>query len=161
MVWLMASPSPKVSVIVPTHNRADLIEYSIRSVLAQTYPDFELLVVDNGSTDSTRSVVDGIGDPRIRYIYQENSGGPAGPRNTGIRESRGEYVAFLDSDDLWVPTKLARQVEVLEKRPAVGLVYGQFTRFSECGNTVSDPIPTLENARSGEVFEDLAVELVF
>ncbi len=113
---------PTVSVIVPTHNRDDLIGEALRSVLDQSYGDFEIVVVDNGSTDRTADVVAGFRDPRIRYHWQENSGLPADSRNVGIRMSQGAYVAFLDSDDLWLPDKLERQVRAFRDRPALGLV---------------------------------------
>jgi len=112
-----------VSVVIPTHNRRDLIGETIRSVLNQTFEDFEVLVVDNGSTDDTEQVVRNFRDPRIRYIYQENTGGPAGPRNTGIRQSRGKYIAFLDSDDVWMPNKLEREIALLESNRGIDVVY--------------------------------------
>lgn len=114
---------PTVSVIVPTHNRADLLAEALGSVLGQTYQDFEIIVVDNGSTDGTPDVVAGLADPRIRYHWQEDSGLPADSRNVGIRMSAGTYVAFLDSDDLWLPEKLERQVAYLQAHPDCGLVF--------------------------------------
>ncbi len=120
-----------VSVVIPTHNRGDLISETIGSVLAQSYGNIEIIVVDNGSTDDTEGVIKKINAPNLRYIKQENSGGPAGPRNKGVRRSRGEYIAFLDSDDIWLPDKIERQVEVLEKNPGVGLVFCQCRLFGE------------------------------
>jgi GT2 family glycosyltransferase len=110
-----------VSVIVPTHNRGLLLEEAIRSVLAQTYPHREIIVVDDGSTDDTRSRVQKY-VPSVRYIYQPNQGAAAA-RNTGIAHGRGEYVAFLDDDDLWLPRKLELQAKLLVENPRVGLVY--------------------------------------
>lgn len=103
---------PKVSVIIPTYNRADLLPRAISSVLNQTFQDFELIIVDDGSTDNTKQVVEEFQkkDKRIKYIWQENSGGPAKPRNTGIKNSQGEYIAFLDSDDVWLNKKLEIQL---------------------------------------------------
>lgn len=105
---------PLVSVVVPTYNRRDFIGETLASVMAQTYANFELIVIDDGSTDGTREfVLDAFGhDPRLRYISQPNSE-RAVARNRGIRESRGEFVAFLDSDDLWLPSKLERQVSAM------------------------------------------------
>jgi glycosyltransferase involved in cell wall biosynthesis len=114
---------PKISVIIPTFNRAALIGDAIQSVIAQTYLDWEAIVIDDGSMDDTRSVVENFADPRIRYLYQENKGLP-GARNTGIRSARGEYIAFLDSDDLFMPHKLEIQLRMLEERPDLGLVAG-------------------------------------
>lgn len=113
-----APPAPAVSVIIPTYERADLIAQTVGCVLAQTFSDLECIVVDDGSTDDTRSVVEGIADPRVRYVHQENSGMPAPPRNHGIRVARGRWLAFLDSDDLWYPMKLERCMGVLE--PSAG-----------------------------------------
>ena len=107
---------PKVSIIIPTYNRAKLLSRAIKSVLDQTFKDFELIIVDDGSTDNTKGVVEEFQkkDSRIKYIWQENSGAPAKPKNTGIRQARGEYVAFLDDDDEWFPKKLEKQIELFE-----------------------------------------------
>jgi teichuronic acid biosynthesis glycosyltransferase TuaG len=98
--------APFFSVVIPTFNRAGLLGVALRSVLQQTYPDFELIVVDNGSTDETKISISRLEDSRIRYIFQEGSGSPASPRNHGILEARGNWIAFLDSDDIWEPRKL-------------------------------------------------------
>lgn len=105
--------TPAVSVIIPTYNREERLQKTIESVLSQTYTDFELLICDDGSTDRSREMVAAFSDSRIRWIAGENSGGPATPRNRGIRKSTAEWLAFLDSDDLWEPGKLARQIEVV------------------------------------------------
>ncbi len=112
---------PKVSVVIPTYNRAHVLGEAMQSVLDQTFDGFELIVVDDGSTDNTKEVVASFGDPRIKYIYQENRGASAA-YNTGILASRGEYIAFLDSDDIWLPQKLELQVKLLNSRPDVALV---------------------------------------
>jgi len=117
--------TPRVSIIIPAYNRANMILTALKSVLAQTYPDWEAIVVDDGSSDNTREVVAGVKDARVRYIYQENKGLP-GARNAGIRASSGEYVAFLDSDDAFLPEKLALQVPVLDANPDLCLVAGGF-----------------------------------
>ena len=113
--------SPLVSVIIPTYNRARLVGEAIESVLAQTYKHLEIIVVDDGSTDGTEEAL-GPYRERIEYIYQQNRGASAA-RNTGIFRARGDYIAFLDSDDLWVPEKLELQVDYLEKHADCGLVY--------------------------------------
>lgn len=113
----------KVSIIIPTYNRAGLIEKSIQSVLAQTYPEFELLIVDDGSVDDTQQVVQNIGDDRIRYIKMPENRGVAAARNEGIRQSAYDYIAFQDSDDLWKPEKLAKQMKMLSQKPQAGLIY--------------------------------------
>jgi len=113
---------PRVTVVIPTYNRARFIAEAIKSVLEQTFRDFELIVVDDGSTDDTAAVVSRFTDPRLRYVYQTNQERSAA-RNHGIRLAQGEYVAFLDSDDVWLPAKLEYQVALLDARPAVGLAY--------------------------------------
>jgi len=112
---------PKVSVIVPTYNRAKFIERALDSVLNQTFLDFEIIVIDDGSIDNTKEVLYQYND-KIKYIYQNNSGISAA-RNRGINESLGEYIAFLDSDDFWAPEKLNEQVKVLDSNKKVGIVY--------------------------------------
>lgn len=102
---------PKVSVIIPTYNRSRYVTQAIDSILTQTYKDYEIVVVDDGSTDNTREVLEPYMD-KIRYIYQENTGVSAA-RNLGIREAKGEWIAFLDSDDRWMPRKLERQMRLV------------------------------------------------
>lgn len=115
---------PAVSVIVPTFNRADLLPRAIASVRSQTFGDFELIVVDDGSTDGTEAVVAGFPDTRVRYLQQPHNAGVAAARNRGIRAARADLVAFLDSDDEWLPDKLARQVAVFhDASQDLGLVY--------------------------------------
>ncbi|MGC8594655.1 MAG: glycosyltransferase family 2 protein [Candidatus Kryptoniota bacterium] len=114
-----------MSVIIPTYNRADLLPRAIRSVLAQTFTDFELIVVDDGSIDNTREVVDKFThlDARVKYIWEPNSGRPAVPKNKGIENASGEYIAFLDHDDEWLPAKLEKQLILFNNIPGnVGLV---------------------------------------
>jgi glycosyltransferase involved in cell wall biosynthesis len=106
---------PLVSVVIPTYNRAHCVGEAIKSVLDQTYKNFEIIVVDDGSTDNTQEVLATFGD-RIRVIRQENKGVSAA-RNAGIREARGEWLAFLDSDDLWLPDKLGIQIADLRRYP--------------------------------------------
>jgi glycosyltransferase involved in cell wall biosynthesis len=105
-----------VSVIIPTYNRESFLSRAIQSVLSQTYSNWELLVVDDGSTDNTRKVVNEYikKDNRIKYFYKEN-GGQGSARNLGIKHASGEYIAFLDSDDEWLPEKLELQIDLLEK----------------------------------------------
>ena len=100
---------PTVSVVVPTYNRGDVISRAIESVLQQTYQDYELIIVDDGSTDDTSEVVGNFDDPRIEYMYQQNQGANAA-RNKGIRHAKGEYISFLDSDDTLHPEHLEKIV---------------------------------------------------
>ena len=100
---------------MPTYNCGRFIRESIDSVLAQTYTEWELLIVDDGSTDETEQIVVGNADPRIRYLRNPQTVGAALTRNTALREARGSYIAFLDADDVWMPTKLERQIAFMEQ----------------------------------------------
>ena len=124
----------KVSVIVPTYNRAHMIAEAIDSVLNQTFKDFELIVVDNYSSDNTESVVKSYNDNRIRYFKNQNNGLVSINRNYGIEKSYGEYIAFLDDDDLWLPEKLEKQVELLDLNNGLGLVYSDSYVIDRNGN---------------------------
>lgn len=112
-----------ISIIIPTFNRGYIVTRAIDSALSQTHRDFEIIVVDDGSTDNTREVLEPYKD-RIRYFYQENKG-VARARNKGIQEAKGEYIAFLDSDDYWLPEKLELQTEFLRSHPDVSMVYSR------------------------------------
>jgi len=115
---------PKVSVIIPTYNREDFLAEAIQSVLDQTFRDLKIIVIDDGSTDNTREVVDSFKDPRIKYIYQENQG-VCIARNTAVNNSNSEYIAFLDSDDVLLKEAIEKEVHVLDEYPEAGLGYGQ------------------------------------
>lgn len=108
-----APEMPRVSVIIPTLNRVHVLPRAIRSALAQTVTDLEVLVVDDGSTDGTEDVVEALSEPRVRLVCHESRRGAPAARNTGIEHARGEYLAFLDSDDEWLPRKLERQLAAL------------------------------------------------
>lgn len=111
-------PAPKVSVVTPAYNAEALITRTIQSVIDQTFNDWEMIIVDDCSTDNTRDIVEAWSakDSRIRLIsLEKNFGGPAGPRNVGVEQAQGEYIAFLDADDIWHPRKLELQVAVLER----------------------------------------------
>jgi len=125
---------PKISVIIPTHNRAHLVCETIDSVLTQTYTNYEIIVVDDGSTDNTKEVLERYGK-KIRYFYQENQG-QATASNYAVRQSKGDYLAFIDDDDLWLPEKLEQQVKVLEKYPDLHLVCSDCYALRENGNLV-------------------------
>jgi glycosyltransferase involved in cell wall biosynthesis len=118
-----------VSCIVPTYNCERFVGEAIESILRQTYAPLEIICVDDGSTDGTRAVVHKFGD-RIRYLYQQNAG-PATARNTGAKSARGEFIAFLDSDDIWVPDKLKIQVAHLRNNPDHGFCVAHVQNFWE------------------------------
>ncbi len=103
------------SIIIPTFNRADKLRKALESVLNQTFCDYEVLVMDDGSTDETRKVVESFNDARLFYDWAPNSGGPAAPRNRGLNFAKGTYIAFLDADDWWHPNKLSKCFEMLQR----------------------------------------------
>lgn len=111
-----------VSVVIPTHNHAHFLPQTLESVKKQTYAQFEVIVVDNGSTDNTRDVISRLQWDKLRYCYRENSGSAAAPRNTGIAMARGEFVAFLDSDDVWYKDKLSKVMEVAQRNPGIDVI---------------------------------------
>lgn len=125
----MSEKSPAVSVVVPTYNRAHLLGRSIRSVLNQTYQDFEIIVIDDASTDNTEELIMSLGNEQIRYIRHEKNKGAAAARNTGIKAARGSFIAFQDSDDEWLPEKLEKQMKVFKtSQEEVGMVYSDMWR---------------------------------
>jgi glycosyltransferase involved in cell wall biosynthesis len=139
----------KVSVIIPTYNRAGLIARAIDSVLVQTFKDFELIIIDDGSKDNTKEAIKPF-EGKIKYIYQ-NNGGISNARNRGIQESSGQYIAFLDSDDYWAPQKLEVQVKILDENPRVGIVYARMPIVNEHGEILG----MKPNGISGKNFQEL------
>lgn len=129
------SQNPTVSVVMPVFNVERFVGAAIASVLAQGFPDFELILVDDGGTDRSMDICGSFGDPRIRILHQANRG-LAGARNTGIAAARGRFVALLDSDDIWLPGKLARAVAHLEADPGVGCSYTGATLIDENGRRI-------------------------
>lgn len=117
--------SPRVSVIIPAFNSEKYIASTIQSVCDQTYSDWEMIVIDDGSTDTTADIVRAFVDPRIRLI-QKTNGGTSSARNLAIIKSHAEFIQFLDADDLILPKKLALQVEILDRQPAIDVVYASF-----------------------------------
>ena len=117
--------SPKVSIVIPTYNSEKFIDRTIKSVLNQTFQNFELIIVDDCSVDNTRKMIREFQkqDDRIKLIaLEKNSGAPAHPKNVGIKNAKGEYIAFLDHDDEWLPKKLERQIELFIKNEKLGFV---------------------------------------
>ncbi|WP_342259560.1 glycosyltransferase family 2 protein [Candidatus Tisiphia endosymbiont of Metellina segmentata] len=125
--------NPIVSVIIPTYNREQFIGEAIRSVLGQSFTNFEVIVVDDGSSDNTKEVIKIFKDPRVYYYYQENKG-RASARNYAILLSRGKYITFLDSDDLYISSKLELQVNYLDSHPNVSMIYTSANCIDEVGN---------------------------
>jgi len=144
---------PKVSVIIPTHNRPAFLRRAIESVLRQTYEDFDIIVVDDASREDVQGIINDFHDSRIRLIRHEVSTGEAGARNTGILNSQGEYIAFLDDDDEWLPEKLALQVTILENNsPKVGGVY---TGYMAVNFTEQQVLYRKVPSKRGDIYRDL------
>lgn len=130
---------PKVSVVIPAYNTLAYLPQSLASALGQTFTDFDVLIVNDGSTDAIEAWAAQLTDPRVRLVTQANQGLP-GARNTGITDTEGEYIAFLDGDDLWKPDKLAKQVALLDSRPEVGLVHTSVSFIDARGDAISSPV---------------------
>jgi glycosyltransferase involved in cell wall biosynthesis len=144
---------PNVSVIIPTYNRANVLGRAVGSVLNQDYRDFEIIVVDDDSTDDTEGVVRGFDKAQIKYVRHEKNRGPAAARNTGIGHSKGKYIAFQDSDDEWFPQKLGRQVQILETAcDSVGAVYTGFWRIKNDSRKYE---PRKRGKREGDIHKEL------
>ncbi len=144
--------SPRVSVVVPLYQTERYIAETLASVLAQSFDDFEVIVVDDGSRDTGPEIARGTGDDRVRVVMQSNRG-LAGARNTGIREARGAYIALLDADDCWHRDKLARHVALLDARPDVGLSYSASRLVGDTGEDLGmTQWPQRRTAGSADVF---------
>jgi glycosyltransferase involved in cell wall biosynthesis len=130
---------PKISVIVPTYNCSDYLSTAVESVLAQNYLNTEIIVIDDGSTDDTRDRLQPYRD-RLRYLYQPNQGVSVA-RNRGIQEARGEFIAFLDADDYFLPNKLTAQVALFVAQPQLGIVHSGWRRVDRLGNPLMEVTP--------------------
>jgi glycosyltransferase involved in cell wall biosynthesis len=131
---------PYVSVIIPTYNRALLLGRAIQSILNQTYQNFEIIVVDDCSSDDTEKVINGFYDKRMRYIRHEERKGANAARNTGIKSATGRYIAFQDSDDEWLPEKLEKQVRAFKDGPSdLGVVYTSYWMLEDDRKTYCPP----------------------
>ncbi|OGU23031.1 MAG: hypothetical protein A2X85_14300 [Geobacteraceae bacterium GWF2_54_21] len=149
----MSCCTPLVSIIIPTYNSASFITEAIDSCLMQTYTKFEIIVINDGSTDNTDEVVLKYID-KITYIKQENAGA-ARARNLGIAEAKGDYIAFLDADDIWITDKLQKQIEIMKRNPNIALVYGKFENFSEGTNEILSIMP--DSIQSGFLFDHILI----
>jgi len=128
---------PLISVVIPTYNRAFHLPETINSVLAQTLHDYEIIIVDDGSTDDTERVVASLDAKNVNYLRHKENIGVSAARNIGIKASRGEYLAFLDSDDLWMPGKISRQIELFKNNiQHLGVVYSAARVLDERSNTI-------------------------
>ena len=146
---------PKISVMIPVYNSARFLQEAIESVLAQTYKDYEIIVIDDGSTDNTKEVLAPYCD-RIRYIYQQNQGASSA-RNKGIRYSQGEYIAFLDADDIWLPEKLHIQVDYLDNNQEIALIYSWALWVDVNGRPLNKRNRSNRSLPTGDIFNILFV----
>jgi glycosyltransferase involved in cell wall biosynthesis len=149
----VALRAPRVTVFVPVYNRAQVLGECLQSVLAQSYPDFELLVIDDGSSDGSAEVARGLGDPRIRVVVQERNRGIPATRNHGLELAQGEYLAVVDSDDVSDPRRLALQVAWLDAHPEVAALGSWALRTDASGRRVEAPLlrPTAPRVLRGRV----------
>lgn len=143
-----------VSIVVPTYNRAHLIGETIQSIIDQTYSNWELIVVDDGSGDDTKIIIEKFADKRIRYIAIDHCGIFGKVRNVGMQKAMGDLVAFLDSDDLWKPNKLSFQISLLKQYPDAGFIFGHAEQFGKG----AIPPPQVETFYLGNVFIPLLLE---
>lgn len=148
-----ANTYPKVSIILPTYNRAGYILEAIDSVRNQTYSNWELLVVDDGSQDNTAALVTEIKDERIQLHKTAKRLGITGTRNEGLRKVKGELIAFIDSDDLWAATKLEKQVAALNQHPEAGLCFTGGYNFRK----LNEPLEFFYKQRDGMKYGDLLI----
>lgn len=144
--------NPKVSVVIPTYNRGKYLGDAVRSVLAQSFIDFEVIVIDDGSTDDTDAVIKEIHDNRLIYERQANRG-RSNARNHALRIARGAYITFLDSDDLYLPDKLQLQVSYLDNHPSVGMIYTSALCINDLGVALSH---SYEATVSGHIYNEIA-----
>jgi glycosyltransferase involved in cell wall biosynthesis len=147
--------NPTVSVIIPTKNRAKLLPRAINSIIAQTFKDFEIIIIDGHSTDDTQEVIRKYNDNRIRCYLQEVNNNGAQATNEGIERAKGKYIAFLDDDDEWLPEKLEKQVRLLDSLSnEYGMVYCWMDYYDDFGKSVHQTHPVLK----GYIFKDILVD---
>ncbi|MGK0290394.1 MAG: glycosyltransferase involved in cell wall biosynthesis [bacterium] len=155
---LQTTDSPLVSIIMPAYNASETILESIQSVLMQTYQNWELLIIDDGSSDNTYEKVLTIQDSRIKAFKEKNKG-VATTRNQGIKLAQGKYIAFLDSDDFWLKNKLDYQINYFENtKDNIGLVHSNYKEFDKNGEYSPKPLKHIKNLKiEGNIYEDLVV----
>ena len=151
--------APVVSILMPTFNRLEYLRPAIESVFAQTLTDWELIIADDGSGEDTRAYLQSLTDPRVRVLWLAHTGKPAVITNIALREARGEWVAFLDSDDLWLPAKLQLQLESLRNHPECGWSYTRFAVVDSAGQPVVSARLTDWPTPTGWVLEKLLEEV--
>lgn len=144
----------RVSVVIPFHNRIPWVAEALQSVFDQTYTDYEVILVNNGSTDDLAALEPMLEDTRVRYVPQENRGS-SGARNRGISLARGDYIAFLDSDDLWLPSKLEKQITYMEQHPNILMSHTSFYWIDRDGEFIGE-VPA-DMLHRGSVYHNIYV----
>jgi len=144
-----------ISVIIPTYNRAGTILRSVNSVLNQTYKDLELLIIDDGSTDNTKELIEQIEDDRIRYIYLGANSGASNARNAGVFYASGEWIAFQDSDDAWKPEKLEKQMQLALEHPEYAMIYSSFMDHEADESIIYFPSKPYSGVMEGNMYSSL------
>jgi glycosyltransferase involved in cell wall biosynthesis len=148
--------APAVSIILPTFNRLKYLRSAVDSVFAQTLANWELLIADDGSDEETKAYLKGLESlPRVKLIWLPHSGNPSAVRNAALREARGDYIAFLDSDDMWMPAKLERQIDVLRTGSHCGWIYTGYVRIDDAGKANTLPSPKAWIPCRGAIVEQL------
>jgi glycosyltransferase involved in cell wall biosynthesis len=151
-------PVPVVSVVLPTFNRLRFLRQTLESVFAQTFTEWELIVADDGSDETTRHYLQTLeSEPRVTVLWLSHTGIPAVVRNAGLRAARGEYIAFLDSDDLWAPRKLERQLAALRANRRCRWSYTAFSQIDESGVLLPDETHRLWEPHAGAIFRLMAL----
>ncbi|MBR5598277.1 MAG: glycosyltransferase [Lachnospiraceae bacterium] len=144
-----------ISVIIPTYNRAGTILRSVNSVLNQTYKDLELIIIDDGSTDNTKKLIEEMEDDRIRYIYLGANGGASNARNIGASYALGDWIAFQDSDDAWRPEKLEKQMILANEHPEYSLIYSSFEYHDLDGTSTGFPARPYTGIMENDMYSSL------
>lgn len=147
----------KISVIIPTYNRANLIERSVRSVLDQTYDNLEVIVVDDGSTDDTQEVIGKIEDPRLLYKKLSPNQGVSNARNVGVSMATASLIAFQDSDDRWRKDKLEKQMEYWQAHPEYSMIYSSYIYHTQEGESYLVPSENIQGELEGTIFTSLLI----
>lgn len=154
----MVTLNDKVSVIIPTYNRSELLKKAIESLENQSHQNFEIIIIDDCSTDDTAEVVRGMDDERIIYLRHDTNKGGSEARNTGIKQATGSFIGFLDSDDQWLPDKLERQLKQFEGQPDVGVVYTGVQVVDEHNQPTRKIVPAYKGGILPKLFESNCID---
>lgn len=154
----MVTLNDKVSVIIPTYNRSELLKKAIKSLENQSHQNFEIIIIDDFSTDDTAEVVNEMKDDRIIYLKHESNKGGSEARNTGIQRATGSFIGFLDSDDQWLPDKLEKQLKQFERQPDVGVVYTGVQVVNENNQPTRKIVPKYSGEILPKLFESNCID---